>query len=360
MEYAGNFDSAGLQAVLDRLDGRGGALTLPAVDYCMDTTLTLRERCTRLSGEAWNYSADPNGVFEGFGGTKLRLSGQGHAALLVGQTHDIGGVMISDLGVQGDIAGMDTRPLMRSDTPMASAGLCFSAVRTDQCEFTKLSFCGLSSGICATGNAELDACSFDRLNLDGCGIGVYFAPRAAYYDRFRNMVVADNPYYGFYADGEGKKIHNLQIFDSIFVRNAGAFGEGEDAAAVYLNAVNSAHIDRCLFDFPGTFWYYPDTARENDARQISRRPVTALWVKGDNNRITNNTFTHSSAASVHIEGKGNLLLSNIADRDVIIEGEGNQVCGLLFTKPDAHLILRGAAAHFTVLQSVDESRVVRE
>ena len=65
---------------------------------------------------------------------------------------------------------------------------------------------GYSDGMkAAFEDSELDACIFDRVNTDGCCIGVYFAPRAAYYPHFRHCVMADNPSYGFFADGTQAK-----------------------------------------------------------------------------------------------------------------------------------------------------------
>ncbi|MBQ6564396.1 MAG: hypothetical protein IJL88_10815 [Clostridia bacterium] len=34
-------------------------------------------------------------------------------------------------------------------------------------------------------------------------------------------------------------------------------------------------------------------------------------------------------------------MNNVADRDVIISGNGNVISGLVLTRPDARLILRG-------------------
>lgn len=36
-----------------------------------------------------------------------------------------------------------------------------------------------------------------------------------------------------------------------------------------------------------------------------------------------------------------MLMNNVVDGDVVIEGNGNVVSGLVFTAPNARLILRG-------------------
>ena len=53
------------------------------------------------------------------------------------------------------------------------------------------------------------------------------------------------------------------------------------------------------------------------------------------------------------------LIGNIVDGNVVIEGRGNTVNGLVFTTPEARLILSGAAADSTVVLGVEESRIVR-
>lgn len=353
-------NAAVIQRELDQLSAAGGRVTLACRRYDLARALVIDTPSLCLCGEVWSYSADPNGVFESPFGTKLRLVGQANPAVFVGKTRTLGGVIVRDLGVQGDIAGMDTRPLVDPESPARSAGICFDAVRTDQCEFSKLSFCGLSNAICATGQAELDACIFERVNMDGCGNGVWFAPRAAYYTQFRGCIAADNPYYGFYADGRWRSIHNLELKDTHFVRNGGAFADtAEHPAAVLWLGINRSAVDHCLIDDAGTFWYYDADAAENNQRQPSHRRTVGLWVIGNENRITDNTITHSSDDAIRVEGKGNVLLSNIVDGSIRVRGEGNTVVNAVLTRPDARLILEGAAAASTTVIGVPEERVVR-
>ena len=80
---------------------------------------------------------------------------------------------------------------------------------------------------------------------------------------------------------------------------------------------------------------------------------------GNENRITGNTFLHSSDDSIRIEGDGNVLLGNIADGSVRIRGKGNTVANLVFTTPGARLILEGEAADSTVVTGVPEDRILR-
>lgn len=353
--------TAGIQREVDGLAERGGILSLDSGRYDIEKSILIDTPSLCLTGGVWACNTDPNGVFESKFGTKLRMHGTHYPALTVGSKSDpIAGAVIRDLGIQGDIPGMDTRPLVDFAAPQKAAGLCFDSVRTDQCEFSKLSFCGLGCAVAAIGNAELDACLFEKLNADGCGNGFWFSPRASYYTRFRSCVVADTPYYGFYLGGEGKHIHNLELQDCYFVRNGGAFSGNQLPAAVFFAHASCCAVTNCIFDAPGVFWYYDDDATKNNERQPSGQTIPALRIIGDENRIRNNTFLNSFSDSIRIDGNRNILIGNIADGNVRICGEGNVVSSLVFTTPEARLILEGQAAHSTVLHGMEEWRIVKD
>lgn len=114
------------------LSERGGLVHLDCGRYDLSDTVCINTPCTRLQGDVWAYNADPNGVFETSFGTKLRLIGRDHPALSVGITRTAEGCVVRDLGIQGDIIGMDTRPLLDMAHPLHSSGLTFSHTRIDQ------------------------------------------------------------------------------------------------------------------------------------------------------------------------------------------------------------------------------------
>ncbi|MBQ3015528.1 MAG: hypothetical protein IJD79_01975 [Clostridia bacterium] len=354
--------TAGIQTQLAALASRGGLLNLESARYDIEKSIVLDTSSLALDGGVWACNTDPNGVFETKFGTKIRMQGTNFPAIVIGrETDPVSGAIIRNVGIQGDITGMDTRRIVNFDEPRHAAGLCLDTVRTDQCAFTKLSLCGLANGIVATGNAEIDACIFESINMDGCGNGIWFSPGASYYVRVRSCIIADNPYYGFYLGGRGKSIHNLEILDSHFVRNGGAFrdGDGHPPAAVYFDGVSKCAISHCLFDDPGTFWYYDDNATSNEERQPSHIKIPALRIEGNENRICGNTFRNSSSDSIILSGNGNILMNTIADGNVRISGKGNTVATLVFTKPSSRLILEGEARDTTVILGVEESRIVR-
>lgn len=351
-----------IQAQIDDLALQGGKVQLLSGEYELDRTLIMDTSSLGLFGEIWSCNTDPNGVFESRHGTKLHMRGKDFPALAMGRhASPISGAMVRDLGIQGDIRGMDTRPITDFSAPEKSAGICLDSMRTDQCEFSKISCCGLSNAVCATGNAEIDACLFEKINADGCGNGFYFAPRASYYARVRACIIADNPYYGFYADGKKRQIHNLEIFDCHFVRNGGAFTQedGRIPAAMLFDHISHCAVSHNIFDAPGTFWYFDEDATENNQRQPFYGKAVALYVIGNENRIRDNTFLHSSDDSIRIEGNDNVLLSNIADGSVRIRGTGNTVANLIFTRPEARLILDKEAKNTTTVIGVPEERIIR-
>ena len=354
-----------INAALQALSEHGGAVRLSAGEYTVESPIIMNTPSTKIQGDVWAYNLDPNGVFETPYGTKLRLKGRSLPAISVGVDSLPAGAMVCDIGIQGDIVGMDTRGLFDINNPSASAGLYFGAKRVDQGEFEKISCCGLGAAICIADNAEIDACNFTKINTDGCCLGVYMAPKASYYAHFTQCVMADNPSYGFFADGtstpERKRIiHNFDVTNIHFVRNCGANHiVGEEPAAVYFKNISRCSFRDNIIDSPGVFWYYEPTAMQNPERQISKTQAIGLHVIGDQNRIFNNVFLHSSRESILIEGNGNVLMCNIADGDVIIEGENNTVNALAFSTDTARLILKGSAASSTVVVGVEERRIVR-
>ena len=360
-----------LSAAIEKLGSDGGKVRIPCGSLELDKTVCIDAPCICIEGDAWSYSSDPNGVFESHSGSKLRLNGNGFPALSVGVSHTAQGFVMRDFGIQGDIVGMDTRPLFDYRHPERSAGVCFTGTRVDQGQITKVSFCGLGAAVCAAGESELDACRFENLNMDGCAVGVFFAPRASYYTHIGENVIADNPYYGFYADGDtylcdgvpkSRSIHNLEICGNHFVRCGGAFDASTDAAgmrpaAVYLHRISNSLLRDNLIDSTGVFWYYSPDARTNDERQPEKRSAPSLVVEGDGNRLMGNVITNSSAESVVIRGNGNVLLCNIVDGDVVIEGSGNTVANLVFTTPQARLVLKNGTEN--QLSAIPEERIVR-
>jgi len=322
---------------------RGGRIRLEPLQYHITGTLEIDRPCVFIEGDVWAYSSDPNGVFEGHSGTQIRLRGREYPAFSIGVNHTAEGCVIRDIGIQGDITGMDTRPLFDPKHPLNSSGITFSRKRVDQAEFSKISMCGLQCAICACEDAEVDACLFERLNVDGCAIGAWFAPRAAYYVRFHEWVAADNPYYGLYVNAENRQNRRMEITGIQFIRTGGAFTEDDGLihAAVCLD-----HVDTCIFrgnliDDAGVFWYYSPDAEENSAHETYVFPTVSLYCRGNENMIADCVISCSHAASMVIRGNGNVLMNNTADGDVVIEGSGNTVSGLVFTAEKARLVIRG-------------------
>lgn len=350
--------TAGLSGALGAKSLHGGEIFLPSARYDLYKTVSVDTPCLALRGEIWGYSSDPNGVFEGKHGTKLRLCRGDFPALRVGVLDMIGGCQVENLGVQGDISGMDTRGLFDPDDPQKFAGLVFANTRTDQCECRKLSFCGLAAGIVATQNAEIDACVFDGINTDGCGTGIWFAPHASCYTHFRHCVVADTPAYGMYVSG--KNVRYLDIRDISFVRNGGAIpAHFPQPAAVSLDGVNGCTLCDSVIDDAGMFWFYPPDATRNEERQKHSIPLVSLAVRGNSNRIIGNLISHTKSEAITLCGDGNILLQNTVDGDVRISGNGNVISDLIFTKPQNKLYLVGSASETTQLSGIPEERIVR-
>ena len=81
-----------------------------------------------------------------------------------------------------------------------------------------------------------------------------------------------------------------------------------------------------------------------------------MWIEGNNNRIISNVFSNSASDAIVIKGNGNILNNNIVDKDVIIDGIGNIVSNLIFTNPDAGVIV-SANSKQTEFINVPEHRI---
>ena len=185
--------------------------------------------------------------------------------------------------------------------------------------------------------------------------------RASYYTRFHRCIVGDTPSYGFLAGKEGSPLSTLSIIETHFVRNCGGSHiPGEVPAAVLIKDIRLSVFSGNLIDAPGTFWYFRPDAVSNSDKTVIKNPAVGLYLIGKKNKITNNVCEHSSRESMIIKGNENVLMGNIVDSDVVLEGVGNIVNGLTFTKPEARLILVGEAAESTSVLGVEEGRIVRK
>ena len=125
--YTSEDGSAGISEALGKLCERGGVLRLPSGRYDIYKTITVDTPSLCIDGGIWACNTDPNGVFESRFGTKIRVNGNGYPAIKMGKSCDpISGTVIRNIGVQGDIVGMDTRKLFDFNKPDSCAGLCLT------------------------------------------------------------------------------------------------------------------------------------------------------------------------------------------------------------------------------------------
>ena len=127
---------------------------------------------------------------------------------------------------------------------------------------------------------------------------------------------------------------------------------------MYLKNVDNCTFRDNLVDSPGVFWYYEPDETSNRNKTVYKSKAAGLIIIGNKNKVMNTVFSKSSAESVNIKGDGNILTCNIADNDVVIEGEGNVVTNLCFTSKDARLILKGKAKNTTVISGVNQDNVI--
>ncbi len=351
-----------INSQIEKKSSCGGSVKLPVGEYVLDKPVIIDTPCLRLVGESWYYPSDPNGVFESGYGTKLKPRNMDFPAVEMGRSRTIGGASAELIGIQGNIRGMDTRGFFSTEHPERGVGFFFGSQRTDQCRIDRVTCCGLAAGVSAAYNAELDACTIENFNFDGCDVGVYFAPEASYYVRFCHGVSADNPSYGFLLDNESGRIRSLQVYDVHFVRNAGDISAEKynkiPHAAIYFRKANSCILRNCIIEDAGLFWYYNPDAEKNSERIPQKRKVCSVLIEGNANIISDNIIRHCSAEGIVVRGKGNVLMNNVTDGDVVIHGEGNTVNGIAFLSDSARLIIADDAVG-TVIFNVPDDRIVR-
>lgn len=325
----------------------GKKVYLPSNEYLLKSPIKI-DKAINLQGEFRYYPNDPNGVFENVGGAKLKTEGNFNAVEI--STDLIGGILISEIGVQGNIYGMDTRNSF--DEKDISSGISIIKGRIDQGNFNRISVTGKPSAISILKGGEIDATLFQNVNTDGCAVGVYFCPEHTYYARFDSCVIADTPDCGFYAKSNGSS-HDLSITNCYFVRNAGQAKFSNNA--VYISGINSVNFTNNVIDDTGTFWYYHPTAKSNGDKTEIKENATSLYINGNKCIISNNQIVGGTGNAVILEGDDNLISSGIYDKNIIISGNNNTVNGVKLLN-GAKLILKDAIN--TQIYGVDEKDVI--
>lgn len=339
--------------------------------YTLTNPITVSQRNQIIEGEKWNYPNDPNGVYSSDTGVRIDVPSNKCGIDMTGSS----GTIIRNIGFQGSVLDGETKGLFDLSHPAYNSGLCISAGRNDQILIDRVSSCGLACGFAIlANNGDIDASIFERLNADGCDIGMYFSPRRTYYAKIRDSIFSDCPAYGLCVKKGSGSITSLMISGMVLVRNGGAFSEvqltafGSDYAASVLvyDVYGSSFIDNQIVD-SGLCWhsgqyeevngYIVEKANEynillpNDevyatkeyvydcnalvlygnANLISRNTITGVYggygivLTGDRNIVQGNYI--SAAKSIAIDGDNNLIADNYTTGSVRVDGSKNIVRG---------------------------------
>ena len=320
--------TGGLTQAMFNLEARAGKVRIPSARFNLTASPVVKRKNIHIEGDAWNYSNDPNGVYESPNGSKLRLMSAELAGLIFSGVANISGGRVSQIGVQGTIANSNTKGLFSIANAAKHTGANFPSARVDQFEMYRFNACGLSSGLSFTGG-DIDACIFDRLNVDGCNVGIYFSPTNTYYTKFKDSIVADCPSQGMWVKKAvgGNDLQMLIIEGLVLVRNCGAMTAAQlsesEAASLLITGVVTSIIRGNQIDNTGVWWEYFTTG--NGTKTIHTMVAAALIFSGSGSKIHDNIIGGATGNSAIIRGANNEVTNNkfAANNSLLIEGSSN-------------------------------------
>lgn len=348
--YASKDNKAGFGYALSSCVN-GGKVNVKSGCYLVGEPIVVDGNCINIEGDIWNYPSHPNGVYESYDGTKLKPTA---SAFPIMKFANGNGIRISQLGFNGIVSNGNTKGRFNYSNPSIDCGLELTTPYSDQFEFERLSFTGLACGIVANkSSAQLDAFIIDRINADGCDVGMYFNIGSAIYGKIKDCIVADNPAHGFYFKGS---LSGSTISGMVFVRNGGGYSDTQKTAlgadnlcAVYINKLNKSKFINNVIHNSGTYhdttqsaegtWEYQNASglifnsasSEIRGNDVSEAQNYSAVFGGDYNTYRDNSFTGNNG--VIINGSYNLFYGNsITARNnttaLTVNGNSNKIMAL--------------------------------
>lgn len=336
--------TAGFRDVISKLTARGGKIRVPNGTYIISNPIYLIQKNIHIEGDIWNYANDPNGVWESNNGTKLKATRQDMPIMALTGSSNLSGGRIAQVGFQGIVANSNTRDLFSISNAGNDCGISMPTARIDQFELYRVAFCGLASGISVTGGS-IDACIFDRVNTDGCNVGIYFHPSNTYYAKIKDSIIADCPAQGIHIGKSAIDPHDLQMLNLdglVLVRNCGAMTDEQlaesEAASALIKNVRFSIIRNCEIDNTGVWWEYFSNA--DRSRTIHTMIATGLILEGYYNQVINNRINGATGYSLDLRGNNNIVSNNqlYADDSVMITGNNNKIKDCDITSKSAYSI----------------------
>ena len=287
----------------------------------------------RISGKVWGYSNDPNGVFPATRGTILQLPNKTTddgsytanpfpAIKIKGVGHTSG--IIEEIGINGYADDSDTRGLFDLSNPYKHAGIYVDADSPiDQFRFTRINCQGLGVGISIENE---DACNIDRINADGCDVGIYSGGGA--FLSIENCILSDTLSFGLLIWGTNPSVYRtgIRVINNIFTRNGYNISNEQfpdiPQYAVCLK-INSSFV---LGNSISSFGYWQKHAGTSE--DLTNLVIGGLYVGGNRNIISNNHITTdisgNTAYALEVNGNNNVVSdSNIIEGTIRVRGSNN-------------------------------------
>lgn len=225
--YVSSDGTAGIQQAFASFT-IGGIVGLKAGTYLITSPIQMNAHALTLDGGCGGFSLDPNGINEGFSGTKLKCTGNGIEVYggnyTAGQRK--GNICLRNLYMWGT----------NTFTPFAGTSTqtgIFVKGGLDQPRFEDINIGGFALGLVLSSSVEFNDLSYySRVNILGGLKAVYANNAVVNYNKFSDCCFADQLEHNVYVTG-GVGAEQVNFTNCTFVRGCGVNG-GTNRCNVYL------------------------------------------------------------------------------------------------------------------------------
>ena len=404
--YSSQNGYAGFDAALAYIDAKGGKVSVKSGQYNISNTIVINRECTNIEGDSWAYPNHPNGVFEGYRGSKIKQTKDGEPIICV--SGNTSGISISQLGLFGTTQNGYTVGAYKVDNPEYNSGIFLSGGRIDQILVRKVSCANLAVGILAYDVwGDVDASTFELNNCDGCNIGMMIKPSTTYYTAIVRNILADCPAFGLFVEGG----LSMTIDNNVIVRNGGNWSQQQKEyfkkiASCYVSDVrlckfinNQIHMSgehKCHVNdgqiVDNAVYYYEtscvglyfsgddsiikgndiDSAMSNIAEIHGSKLIIesnrfTTYQSGRGNRtimsvsktiVSNNRFEADEKYCLEIDGDENAVADNMFTKMIIVRGNNNVVRNNIFDTAEDKYILVDENSLNTKIYGVPASKII--
>ena len=303
-------DTAGLYYATFKLT-HGGLIQIPTGKYRLDGALYIQNHGQKFKGSSWGYAGEPNGVFPVEYGSQLRFKNNETSCFIINTVKN--GLEFCDFAIQGNAIDSNTSGLLDFSKPYKHAGFFLQSGRTDQTYIHHVNCTGLACGLYANPEMNIDACTFDWINADGCNVGMFIKSNNMYYTAIKNCILSDCPAQGLIIDSSSG-INHIQLERIILVRNCGAMTSEQKTiykpCGAYINGLNQSTLNGIEINDAG-LWTEYFTNEDNTKTVHYEAEAVGLYFNGNENSIINLKIKNSASHAMLLYGEHNKITNSV-------------------------------------------------